>query len=272
MVVAIPEGELACELAGKGAPAALIHQYGAVSVADPLARMLTPLFRIHAINPRGLGGSGPVRDERDLSMAAFADQLGEARQALGLTSWIVVGASTGGMVALLHAVGDPAAVSGLVLIGAAASHRFLNGSLYDPSHPRAAQVAAARPLAMGDPADRKRFAETMFDLSVADPQATPVPPGWTDQEISMPRMMAFMGELPRFDLEARLRSITCPTLVLVGAHDPQCPPIHSRRIAGSIPHAQLHVFERSGHFPYLEEPEAFTAVLTGWARDHALVR
>lgn len=268
--LAIPGGELRYQTTGAGAAVALIHQYAAVSAADPLAQALARLFRVYAINPRGLGGSGPVRDQRDLSMATFADQLHQARQALDLASWIVVGASTGGMLALLHALGGPAAVGGLVLVGTAASHRFLHGSLYDPGHPHAAQVAAARPLAVGDAADRARFAEIMFSLSVADPDATRIPPGWAEQEVSMPRMLAFSGELAAFDLEPRLGAIACPALVVVGRHDPQCPPVHSRRIAQRIPQARLHVFDRSGHFPYLEEPEAFARVLSSWARDHAL--
>ncbi|MEV4177201.1 alpha/beta hydrolase [Nonomuraea sp. NPDC049709] len=268
--IAIPGGELTCEIAGQGVALAMIHQYTAVSAGDLLARTLTPLFRVHAINPRGLAGSGPVRDRRDLSMAAFAEQLHEARDALGIASWVVAGASTGGMVALLHALQDPSAISALVLIGTAPSHRFLQDSLYAPGHPRAAELARARPLALGDAADQARFADIVFRLSVADPEATPVPPGWAEPEVSMPRMMAFSEELSGFDLGPRLEGIACPTLVMVGRHDPQCPPAHSREIAGRLPRARLAVFERSGHFPYLEERDAFEAVLAEWARDHGL--
>ncbi|MFB4278215.1 alpha/beta fold hydrolase [Nonomuraea sp. MTCD27] len=51
---------------------------------------------------------------------------------------------------------------------------------------------------------------------------------------------------------------------------PQGPPAHSREIAGRVARACLAVSERSGHFPYLEERDAFEDVLAGWVRDHGL--
>ncbi|GAA2637344.1 alpha/beta hydrolase [Actinomadura fulvescens] len=77
-----------------------------------------------------------------------------------------------------------------------------------------------------------------------------------------------MTELDEFDLEPRLSTLNCPTLVLVGRHDPMCPLPNSQRIAEAIPHAQLRVFDHSGHYPYLEEPEAFRTAIDTWTREH----
>ena len=48
-----------------------------------------------------------------------------------------------------------------------------------------------------------------------------------------------------------------PTLVLCGRHDPQYPIACSQELAASILSAHLIVFERSGHYPFIEEGEAF---------------
>jgi len=45
--------------------------------------------------------------------------------------------------------------------------------------------------------------------------------------------------------------------VLCGRHDPQYPIACSQELAASILSAHLIVFERSGHYPFIEEPEAF---------------
>jgi proline iminopeptidase len=33
-----------------------------------------------------------------------------------------------------------------------------------------------------------------------------------------------------------------------------------------IPNSELVVFEQSGHFPYIEEPEAFFDAVRGWLK------
>jgi alpha-beta hydrolase superfamily lysophospholipase len=48
-----------------------------------------------------------------------------------------------------------------------------------------------------------------------------------------------------------------PTLIIWGQRDAIIPVEHAHAAAASIPHSQLVIFERSGHFPHLEEPERF---------------
>lgn len=270
-IVQIPGGELAYTIAGSGPPACITHQYGSVSTSGPMAEALTPSFTCYAINSRGLGGSGPVRNPSDLTMIALTDDLEAARQALGLDHWVVIGASTGGMVALLYAVRYPYSVSGLILIDTAASHRFVTGSLYDPTYAHAAEVEKANAaLLTGTPDGFAEWGRIIWTLSVADPERTPRPAQRTD--MSRERMMAFVQGLHRFDVEPDLPHIQVPTLVIVGRYDPQCPLENSERIAASIPGARLVICEQSGHFPYLEEPEVFREAVHRFVVEHQFDR
>ncbi|MDQ3855189.1 MAG: alpha/beta hydrolase, partial [Chloroflexota bacterium] len=61
----------------------------------------------------------------------------------------------------------------------------------------------------------------------------------------------------RLDYRRRLGELGAPTLLLVGRHDPQMPLACSEELTAGIPDARLVVFEQSGHYPFLEEPEAF---------------
>jgi proline iminopeptidase len=52
--------------------------------------------------------------------------------------------------------------------------------------------------------------------------------------------------------------------LIVGRHDPQTPVKISKAIHQRVPDSRLEIFERSGHFPFLEEPERFTQVLSAF--------
>ena len=268
--IPVPGGQLAYDRSGEGPPACLAHQYGAVGAHTVLGEALAAHFTCYAVNPRGLGGSSEPRDKADLTMEAAADDLEAARVALGLPPWVIVGASTGGMVAIMHALRNPTAVAGLILICTAASHRFVRGSLWDPAHPCAAEVARLNAgLASGAPAATTEWLTGIRRLSFADPTQAPPPaplaaaPAGQTTGFSLERMMAFVRGLPDFDLESDLGRIAVPTLVIAGRYDPQCPWENGKRIADAVPQARFVLFEHSGHFPYLEEADGFRAAL--WA-------
>ena len=68
-------------------------------------------------------------------------------------------------------------------------------------------------------------------------------------------------------LVPRASELRCPTLLIVGQHDPQTPVRISRALHERIPDSRLVVFERSGHSPFVEEPDRFTRVLTQFLRE-----
>jgi proline iminopeptidase len=50
----------------------------------------------------------------------------------------------------------------------------------------------------------------------------------------------------------------------VGRQDPQTPWLDNAVIAATLQNGRLEVFERSGHYPFLEEPDRFAAVVAGF--------
>lgn len=59
------------------------------------------------------------------------------------------------------------------------------------------------------------------------------------------------------DLNQRIQEIKCPTLVMVGAHDPATPVEMARRIHSQITHSSLVVLPDASHMANLEQPEQF---------------
>ena len=70
-------------------------------------------------------------------------------------------------------------------------------------------------------------------------------------------------------LAAALRPLDRPALVLWGRHDPYLPATLAPRQRDAFPHAEVHVLERSGHWPFVDDPATVTAALTGFLARHA---
>ncbi|MGE3511903.1 MAG: alpha/beta fold hydrolase [Vicinamibacterales bacterium] len=66
----------------------------------------------------------------------------------------------------------------------------------------------------------------------------------------------------RPDSTSLLPSITCPTLVMVGAEDGLTPPQLSRAMHTAIPGSELIEIDETGHLPNLEQPERFNATIS----------
>jgi len=68
----------------------------------------------------------------------------------------------------------------------------------------------------------------------------------------------------RLDSRPFLRSIRCPTLVLVGHDDVLTPVAMAQEIAAGIPGAKLEIVPDCGHLSTLEQPEAVSRALRVW--------
>lgn len=73
------------------------------------------------------------------------------------------------------------------------------------------------------------------------------------------------GEVQQFDVVARLGEIAVPTLVIGGDDDPLAPVSRALEpLARGIPNATREVIDGAGHFPYAEQPQAFTEAVRRW--------
>jgi pimeloyl-ACP methyl ester carboxylesterase len=68
----------------------------------------------------------------------------------------------------------------------------------------------------------------------------------------------------RGDRTRVLRSLSVPTLVLGGEHDPIVRPERIEALDGITPQVRARIIDTAGHLPTLEAPEAVTAALADW--------
>lgn len=70
------------------------------------------------------------------------------------------------------------------------------------------------------------------------------------------------NDLPNYDIQTELYQVTTPTIVYCGRHDAQCPLVFSEEINAGLKNSKLYIFEKSNHFPYLEEKEKFLQMVS----------
>lgn len=66
---------------------------------------------------------------------------------------------------------------------------------------------------------------------------------------------------------ARLRTLDRPALVIWGAADPYLPVEQAERQRESFPHARVVVLERSGHWPFADDPQAVERAVVPFLRE-----
>jgi pimeloyl-ACP methyl ester carboxylesterase len=71
--------------------------------------------------------------------------------------------------------------------------------------------------------------------------------------------LAAMGDRP--DMTDTMRSLTIPTLLVVGEEDTFTPPAIMQRMESILPDARLLIVPRAGHLVPLEAPEVFNAAV-----------
>jgi proline iminopeptidase len=76
------------------------------------------------------------------------------------------------------------------------------------------------------------------------------------------------GAMATFDARPALAAVRVPTLVTAGRYDPVCPPKVAHEIAAAFPAgvAQVRVFEKSSHRPWVEENALYFDELEAFLR------
>lgn len=174
--------------------------------------------------------------------------------ALDLRDVILAGVSIGGWIAAAIAIKSTARISGLVLadsVGIKVGDRLTRDivDIFAITEPEVAE------LAWFDPARAARDTTVMSDAeleSIARNREACARFGWSPY-MHDPKLLG------------RLHRINVPTLVVWGAADRIVKPDYGRAFCSAIPGARFEVIERAGHFPHLEQPEAFAGLVSAFA-------
>lgn len=242
------------EVQGRGDPVILLH--GWLESWDHWRATMASLARTHrtyALDFWGFGDSG--KQGVGYAVQDYVEMVDQFMERLGIWRAAVLGHSMGGTVSLSLAlehpdrvrrvavVGSPVQGEGLALFLRLAARRFLASVAYS--------VPGALPLGV-----------RLFSPLLARDWKT-----WYkmfERDFSRTTLESFhlsIASLYETDLSSRLDEIEMPTLGIYGEKDRIVDPGQGEILARGVPNAQVRHFDRSGHFPMLDEPERFHGVL-----------
>jgi proline iminopeptidase len=236
----------------------------------PLEEKLTLVY----FDPRGMGGSGPVREESDRGLAAVRADFQALRAHLKLEKVNAIGWSNGAINLIWLAHGHPETVSAAIFVHGFASSTAEDTKEVEAKHPELMKKYVALVKAESKPGltvaeqnalQRKMWLEDYFPVLCADPVQgrTIVAEVFRDAQLSWLHADYANKEMPTFDARDELAAIPVRSLVIGGAHD-MLPPSRVKVLADGLPNSQFVVFEKSGHFSAMEEPEGFKAAVYGF--------
>jgi proline iminopeptidase len=199
-----------------------------------------------------------------LGMAEMHKCTDEAQDVCGVPGPIdALGHSMGGLVTVAYAIEEPTRVKRLVLVGTGSggpAYMQAPGALWNRSHPAFWRVALLGILHIVWPrlAPQKMMLNLIERYSFYD-QSWVAPRTVKRRDWLRPRegRTDWHRVANRLDYGRRLGEIEVPALILCGRHDPQYPPAASEELAADIRKARLIFFERSGHYPFIEEAKTF---------------
>lgn len=260
------------ERVGRGRPMMCLHggmgfdQTTLRPWLDPLADSCELIY----FDQRGNGRSDAPDDWEKVDHASWVEDTDVLRQDLGVGKVVLFGHSWGGYLAQEYALRFPQNVAALVLCSTAPALDYgpviVDNARVRGTDAQVDAVLSALSSPMVDNEALEAFVRTIAPLYFHNPADSNTARVFDNVQF---RAAAFNRSVfhcaPTYNTLDKLSQLKMPTLLLGGVDDwimPLNEGLH--RIAGVLPHADTHVFEHSGHFPFVEEPQEFLDVMRTW--------
>lgn len=273
-------GRVWCRIAGGGDQIPLLVLHGGPGMPHDYLEPLVGLTDERPVifyDQLGCGRSDRPNDPSLWQIERFVTEVGQVREALGLTRVHILGHSAGSILAADYALRQPLGLKSLILASPALSvpKTIAEITRLRATLPEEAQETLQRHETAGTTdAEEYRQAVEEFDRRYGcrlqpPPECLQRAKAGLGQQVfrSMwgPSEIYCTGNLKEYDCTARLGAISLPLLFTCGRYD-ECPPeviawYHSL-VAGS----QMVVFEHSAHTPHLEESDRYLQVIRDFLR------
>lgn len=250
---------LYAEETGTGTPIVFVHEFaGDHRSWEPQVRFLSRRYRCITFNARGYPPSEVPEDADQYSAGHAVDDIASVMRHFGIDKAHIVGLSMGAYATLGFGIRYPHMARSLLVAGA--------GSGSDPDSRQDfladCDALASRMLAQGMPEASAGYAAHITRCRYAEKD----PRGFAEfsrqfaEHSALGSALTMRGyQMKRatiYEMEAQLKALTVPTLVVTGDDDLPCvaPAVFMKK---TIPSATLWVVPHTTHQVNLEEPDAF---------------
>jgi 3-oxoadipate enol-lactonase len=245
----IDEIEIAYETVGEGVSLVFIHE---VATDQRIWQRQRAFFRQRSrvITVDVLGHGRVAWPPEEIAIGQAARRVEQLMEQLGTGQAFIVGASMGAAVAMRIAFEAPALVRGLGLVS---PWNYASGDM---------QSLINRLFRLAEAGDMAAHADLFLRYSF--PTTASALHG-----VEMERLRSLILEQNAWavaytwvaclacDLRVEIGQIKAPCLIIAGLNDLFAPPYLARGVAEGLAEVELEIWEETGHFLFLEDPERF---------------
>jgi proline iminopeptidase len=267
------------ETEGQGEPLVLVAGGPGDSHSEfhPFFSRLADRFQIIYFDALGVGKSDRATSAKEYTFAREVEDLEGLRKALGLSRMNLLGHSFGGMVAQAYALKYPQSVKRLLL-----ADTFHSGKMWQANNDSVNYEIRNQYPELWEDLQRVRkkgfrsSSTEQLDIyrrippgliyfhDASKAKLVPDDPGNDQLYYAIAGSDADFvigGDIAGLDFRANLHKLKTPILVLSGRFDRVSLPRYAVEYKKYAPQARFIMMEESGHFPFVEEPEATLVVL-----------
>ncbi len=252
--IVTPQGIVHYEAYGRGQPVILLHgwinswgvwQDSMVYIAE------NGRYKVYALDFWGFGESAKSTTV-PFQVSSYVQMVDQFMETLGILEAPVFGHSMGGTVALSLALERPDRLPKVAVVGSPIDGRSLHLFLKLGGVGWIARMLWRLPLILN---------LVIHMVLINDSQRTKKMILHDVSRTSTESFFRSIGDLHHTDLRLRVGHLRMPTLGIFGEKDIVVDPRQSQVLVAGVPHARVLMFKKSGHFPMLDEPEAFNTAL-----------
>ena len=229
--------------------------------AEQLPELLAAGYRILRLDMRGHGGSDPV--DGDYTMAELAGDVRTSLDALAIRKVHFIGLSIGGMIGQAFAINHP----DYVCIARCCVTRCRQRPMARKTPGAPVSKQSARPT------PSPPWLTAPWNAGSRTPSSPRNPARWQQihATIAGTTPAGYLGcgaAILNFDFRDDLPAIKAPDLVICGDDDQGTPPAGNKLIAEKIPGGRYEEIADARHFPNVEHPDMFNALMMPWLQSH----
>ncbi len=259
------------EAMGKGEPILVIHG-GPGLPHDYFLPYLEELAKTNLLifyDQRSTGKSVIPDDTIGTAHKKMIDDIEAIRKAFGISKLNILAHSWGTRLAVNYALKYPASMRSLVLSNSIAMNHdydslqkaIADNKIYTPGFKEKKEEIQKRTISIMEIRMRFAFLASMYNPENVDKVKLAFPEDFGDKQRALFRGLT--SDLAAYDIDyfPKLQQIKCPVLVIHGDAD-AIPLAANERLASVFAKGRLVHMEKSGHFPFIEQPVEYTQVIS----------
>lgn len=267
--------KLYCKVIGKGEPLLVIH--GGPGMGHqyflPYMEELAKTHKLIFYDQRSTGKSAIPKDSLGASHKNMINDIEALRKAFGINKVNILSHSWGAKLVVNYALQYPEHIKSLIFCNPSPlNHDYdsiqtavVNKRKYEPGFKEKKEEIQSKQISIIEIRMRFAFLGSIYSPETIDKIALTFPEDFADRQIALFKGLSSDWKEYDRDMYDDLQKIKSPSLVIHGDADGM-PLSASERFAKSLGNGMLVRFEKSGHFPFIEEPERFAETVDGFMK------